>query len=100
MVAPPPLPPTGVIATGGPSSIIIGWNASSEAINYKVYRSIISGSGYVQIATTSNLSYTDTSILFIRTYYVVKAVNNMGSSENSSEVNAIAIPVGSVLSIG
>jgi thermitase len=84
--------PTGLTAAGGNAKVDLGWNASSGATSYKVYRSTTSGTGYSHIGTTSPgtaTSYSDTSVTNGTTYYyVVKAANSAGESGYSDEASA------------
>ncbi len=90
--------PTGVTASANnANSINISWSAisSSVPITYNVYRSTISGSGYVSIITgtcSGNLgasSCTDQSAIPGTTYYyVVTATTTAGASGYSNEANA------------
>ena len=60
--------------------------------NYIIYRSIISGSGYLEIYTVTSTAfkYVDKSGINGKTYYyIVKALNSIGESEGSNEVKII-----------
>ncbi len=90
-----PLAPTGVTATGGPSSITITWNDSANASSYTVYRSMTSGSGYAALASCSGISTptcTDTTASAGTVYYVVRASNIGGTSGYSSEASTVYSP--------
>jgi len=83
-----PLAPTGVTVVGIGNSAVLSWNAPSGTTSYNVLRSTTSGSGYVSAAAgvTSN-SYTNTALtLNTAYYYVIQAVNDLGTSPNSEEV--------------
>jgi hypothetical protein len=77
-------------ATGGASQVALGWNASSGATGYKVFRGTSpGGESSTPIATPTGTSYTDTSVTAGTTYYyTVKATNAAGDSPASSEVAA------------
>lgn len=91
-----PPTPTGLAAVPGAANVALTWNVVAGATSYSVYRSTTSGSGYSLL--TSGLQYgnhTDLSALNGTTYYyVVRAVNALGTSAGSSEVSAtpIAMP--------
>lgn len=88
----PPNPPTGLTAVAGNGSVTLNWNPSTGATGYKIYQS--SGGPYAQIAAgETGTSYTAAGLANGTTYYfVVKAVNAGGDSENSNQVSAT--PVG------
>jgi len=76
----PPAAPTGLVATAGNETVGLDWNDNIEpdVAGYNVYRSTISGSGYVkQNGPIVSLSeYTDDMVTNSTTYYyVVKAVD-------------------------
>jgi fibronectin type 3 domain-containing protein len=85
----PPLAPTGLSATAGDRTVSLNWNDNSEADldGYNVYRSMTSGSGYVQIngSLLSSSDYTDNSVTNGTTYYyVVTAVDILSNESNGS----------------
>jgi alpha-L-rhamnosidase len=73
------------------SRIDLAWTASSDASAYIVKRSAFSGGPYMQVANITGTSYSDTSTLEPGKayYYVVAAINPIGSGSNSSEVSAM-----------
>lgn len=86
--------PSGLAATAvSTSRINLSWNASSGILlRYKIFRSTNSGSGFVQIDSTSNnatLTYANTSGLNSKTvyFYRVLAVGNFGVSAASNTAN-------------
>ena len=89
-----PMPPTGLSATPGNSTVALDWNDNNESdlSGYNVYRSLTSGSAYSKLnsslITISN--YTDNGANGARTYYyVVTAVDtSWNESNDSSEVTA------------
>ncbi len=72
------------------SSVILNWAPSSQSANYKIYRSLVSGSGYVLINTISAslIQYTDSGLSAgTDYYYTVSSVNSSGiESGKSNEV--------------
>lgn len=84
-----PAIPTGLLATPGDTQISLTWTASSGATGYHVKRSTTSGGPYVQVAAPAAASYTDTGLTNGTVYYyVVSAINSVGESPNSTQVNA------------
>ncbi|MBI1290724.1 hypothetical protein GC173_05715 [bacterium] len=91
-----PAAPTGLVATAGDGSVSLDWSNNSEPdlAGYNVYRSTTSGSGYTKINAflVTGSAYNDTTASnFTTYYYVVRAVDNAGSpneSTSSSQVSA------------
>ncbi|MCY3414927.1 MAG: BspA family leucine-rich repeat surface protein [Candidatus Heimdallarchaeota archaeon] len=90
--------PENVIPTPGVYDVVITWNEPSSdgwtpIIEYYIYRSTISGSGYSYLGSNTSCTYTDTTVVLGTTYfYIIKAVNLMGESDASAEVNADFTP--------
>lgn len=62
-------------------------NGGSNILYYNVYRSDVSGSNYQLIGNTTSTSFVDNSVVAGKTYYyVLTAVNIVGESVNSIEV--------------
>ena len=84
------------LASTTTNSVTVTWPSSSGATSYNVLRSTTSGSGYSPVASkVSGLTYTDTGsgVAFGTTYYyVVQAVNSIGTSSNSQQASATTIP--------
>ena len=80
-----PAVPTGVTANAtGPSTVAIGWTASSGATGYKVYR------GDALLATTTGSRYTDTTAHASTTYrYSVSSLNSIGTESVKSAVASV-----------
>lgn len=79
---------TAATPCGGVSGAVLTWPSSLNSTGYTIYRSTVSGSGYVQIGTTTGLTYTDTPISpGIEYYYVVTQTTNGYASPFSNEVN-------------
>ena len=86
----PPAAPTGLSAASFSGQVTLSWNSSSGAASYTVLRSTTSGSSYLSIAKgLTSTSYTDRAVTNGTThYYVVQAVNAVGTSGNSNQVSA------------
>jgi glycosidase/fibronectin type 3 domain-containing protein len=88
----PPAAPGGIsVSAEAAGSVSLSWNAVSGASSYAVYRSPLSGGGYVLAGTTGGTTFSDTGLRNSRTYYyVVRALDALGNaSANSSEVAGI-----------
>jgi cellulose 1,4-beta-cellobiosidase len=88
-----PPAPTGLTATAGFRQVALGWNASSGATSYKVYRGTTSGGeGSTAIGTATSTSYTDTGLTDgTKYYYKVAGVNANGTGAQSSEASATPV---------
>lgn len=81
-----------------PHSVDLTWKpgVGSNPTAYKVYRSAVSGSNYLRIATVTTASYTDVDQSVLKTgttwFYVVTAMEGKAESTNSNEVR-ITVPV-------
>jgi fibronectin type 3 domain-containing protein len=77
-------------------SVVLSWNASTSTVaGYNIYRSTVSGSGYVLINTSlvAVLTYTDLTVQSGTTYYyVTTAVDGTGSESVYSNQVTAAIP--------
>jgi glycosidase len=86
----PPAAPGGLQVTNeGNGQVSLQWN--DAGLDYAVYRSIVSGGGFVRAGTSGDGSFTDTGLRNARTYYyVVRALDEHGNeSANSNEVSAL-----------
>jgi len=90
-----PAIPSNLTAKAGLTGIKLSWTHSPDAdvSNYNIYRSEVSGEGYVKIAETANNNYQDTQGTVGTTYYyVLNAVDLSGNiSVYTEEVSAVPI---------
>jgi hypothetical protein len=89
-----PAAPAGLQVTNeGNGTASLTWNGVSGAASYNLYRSPVSGGGWVKVngAPLTSTSYTDNGLENARTYYyVVTALDAAGNeSKYSNEVNAL-----------
>ena len=83
-----PAAPTNVSAWCGNMKVSILWTAVTGATSYDVYRSTATGVAGTLLGSSTTTSYVDTTgTLGATYYYTVKAVNSIGASAASLEVN-------------
>ena len=90
----PPASPTNLQVTNeGNAEVSLGWNNVAGASGYNVYRSPLSGGGWVKanVGPVSGTSFTDAGLQNARTYYyVVKSLDAAGNESGpSNEVSAL-----------
>ena len=93
--------PQNLQATAGDSRVTLNWIApisdGGSPITYKIYRTSNSGINYTFIGMTNSTTFSDTGLTNgVRYHYVVSAVNSVGESDNSNEVDCIPAAVPSV----
>lgn len=72
--------PSGLAATEENAAVSLTWNAVAGAAGYRVYRSPVTGGGYVLVGQAVAPEYTDTEVVNGRAYYyVVTAVDAAGN---------------------
>jgi hypothetical protein len=87
-----PSAPTGLSATAANAQISLTWSASASATSYHVKRAMTSGGPYTQIGSPTATNFIDLGLTDgTKYYYVVSALNYVGESANSSEVNATPV---------
>ena len=97
MPAGPPAPPSNLVATSGNTQVGLSWSGSAGATSYNVERSTTSGGPYTMVASPTTASYTDTGLTNGTTYYyVVAAVNSVGTSGNSNQSAATPFANGTI----
>ncbi len=88
----PPAAPTGLNVTSeGDSQVSLAWNSVAGAAGYNVYRSPVTGGGFVKVDAVTGTDFTDTGLRNAQNYfYVVTALDAAGNeSAFSNEVNAL-----------
>jgi len=94
-----PAAPKNLTATGGNYSITLKWDTVSNATGYKVYfgdktGNYTTGSYDAGNKTTAVFGESEGVVYATRYYFVVRAYNNDGESDNSNEANAKALIMG------
>ena len=78
---------------------VLTWDAVPEATSYKVYRATSESGKYTLMKTTTATSYTNTNVVYGKTYYYkVKSSNEYGSSAYSDVVKVATLKVPQVSS--
>ena len=87
----PPSAPGQVQAVARPGQVALSWAPVDDATSYRVERSIVSGGGYEQVATTPAARLTDTSVRNgAAAFYVISALDAAGNvSSRSPETTAL-----------
>ncbi|HWB58565.1 MAG TPA: glycosyl hydrolase [Chthoniobacteraceae bacterium] len=91
--APAPGAPSGVAASAAISQITLNWNPVAGASSYNIKRATSSGGPYTTIGSSSTTTYTDSGAMPGTVYYyVITAVNSIGESVYSTQVNSYSLP--------
>ncbi len=87
----PPDAPTNLVAVESESQVDLSWDGVAGAASYKVYRSQVSGGGYVFLANAPTNAYTDLAVVNgTQYYYVVTTIGTNGlESIYSNEAGAL-----------
>jgi fibronectin type 3 domain-containing protein len=86
----PTAAPTNLTVKANNGSVALTWDVTAGAVSYRIERSLISGSGYNTVFTSSTPSFTDATVINRTTYYyVVEAYNGTCLSADSLEVSAL-----------
>ena len=87
-----PAAPTSLVAAAGNGRVDLGWAGGAGASSYAVYRSPVSGGGFVSLGTTPGTTFTDTTVRNgTRYFYVVRALDALGN-EGPASNEAAATP--------
>lgn len=91
----PPMSPESLAAIAGDGAVDLDWSDNSEPdfASYNVYRSVVSGSAYVSVAsglTTS--SFTDSGLSNGTSYYYVVSASDIAGNESGYSSEAGATP--------
>jgi hypothetical protein len=83
------LPPTGLTATPGNSTVNLKWNSFNGAASYNVKRSLANGGPYALTANVAGTSFTDSNVTNNGTYhYVLSMIYGDSESPDSAAVTA------------
>lgn len=94
----PPAAPLSLSANSASSVVVLNWNAPAQATAYSVYRSPVTGGGYVRLAQgLSSTAYTDTTVVDGRAYYYVITAHDAAGNESVFSNEAEGRPALAVL---
>jgi glycosidase len=87
----PTAAPTASPAGDGDGTASISWSTVGGAASYEIFRSPVSGGGYVEVGTTTDTTFTDTGLRNGEPeYYVVRTLDSAGNeSDPSNEVQQL-----------
>ena len=88
----PPDAPTGVTATATAGSVTLTWGASTDAVQYTVWRSVVAGGGYVAIGGGNATTYADASARNGTEYHYVVTASDATGNASSRSAEAAARP--------
>ncbi|HKN55021.1 MAG TPA: hypothetical protein VJX66_21170, partial [Amycolatopsis sp.] len=89
--------PHGLAALSAPGAVTLYWIAATNAHGYSIERALGAGGPFAVIATTSETSFVDRpGPIGGQAYYQVRAITGSQTSEASSAVPAVLIPVAAV----
>lgn len=87
-----PAAPAGLSASEGQGQVSLSWNGVGDAAGYRIYRSPVTGGGYVMVGETGDTAFTDTGLVNAKLYYyVVRAIDAAGN-EGAPSGEASALP--------
>lgn len=90
----PPDAPTGLTVVEGSGQLDLAWNAAADAVGYNVYRSPLSGGGWVKVNgdPLGGLAFTDTTVENTRLYYYVVTALDAAGNESAYSNEASGLP--------
>jgi hypothetical protein len=92
------LPPTGLTATPGDSTVNLRWNSFHGASSYNVKRSLARSGPYTSIGNVTGTRFKDPNVTNGVMYYYFLSMNN-GGTESPDSALVSAVPVSSTLSL-
>ena len=80
--------------TSNPHRVTLNWNSPSATVsNYKVYRANAGSGVFAKLATVSQTTYTDATVLSGKSYeYYVTSVGSTGIESKPSNITSVTIP--------
>jgi glycosidase len=92
-LTPPPAPSNLRVTEEGNAQVSLSWNSVSGAAAYDLYRSPLSGGGWVKVgASLAGTSFTDTGLVNGQTYYYVATASDSMGNESDYSNEASALP--------
>jgi glycosidase/fibronectin type 3 domain-containing protein len=87
-----PAAPMNLGAAEGDGQVGLSWDGVEDAAFYRLYRSPVSGGGYVLLGETTSTAYTDTGLVNGRHYYYVVSAVDVAGNEGPMSDEAGALP--------
>ncbi|MEN6408603.1 MAG: alpha-amylase, partial [Anaerolineaceae bacterium] len=86
--------PTGLTVSEGNAQLTLTWNASADAVGYNIYRSQVSGGGWIKQNTDplAELTYPDTAVENTRRYYSTVTALDSAGNESATAQEASGMP--------
>ncbi len=93
-LAPPPAPTGLVVTNEGSGEVALAWNLVAGVEGYNLYRSPLSGGGFVKVndSLLTGASYTDSSLKNGQTYFYVVTALDLPGNESAYSNEASALP--------
>ena len=88
----PPAPASLAVTSEGDGSVGLAWDAVPGAGSYQLYRSPVSGGGYLPVAETSATTYADTGLVNGQTYYYVVTALDLAGNAGPASNEAAGLP--------
>jgi hypothetical protein len=82
------------VTSEGNATVSLAWSPVSGSTSYNLYRSYLSGGGWVKVngAALTGITYTDTAVENARTYYYVVTALDAAGNESGYSNQASALP--------
>jgi glycosidase len=88
----PPDAPAGISATATAGSVTLSWDASADAVQYTVWRSVVAGGGYLAIGGGSATTYADVTARNGTQYHYVVTASDAADNASARSADAAALP--------
>jgi len=80
------------IVTEGSENVLLEWNSVAGSLSYTLYRSPVSGGGWVPVASLGGTSYSDNGLVRGKNYYYVVTSSDLFGNESDYSNEVAALP--------